>query len=111
LGYGLDFDVTFQIGRSPIHTPHNILLAALVRGGILALAALAAALIGAVAAAVAAARKGWWLPLVVLTSSLALSAVDHEMVPTSFGFYWYVFWLPLGLAAAAAAEPSSGNDA
>lgn len=109
LGHGLDFDVTFQIGRSPIHTPHNILLAALVRGGILALAALAVVLVGAAAAAVGAARKGWWLPLVVLAAALVLSTVDHEMVPTSFGFYWYVFWLPLGLAAAAAAEPSGGS--
>ena len=53
----------------------------------------------------AAARRGWWLPVIVLASSLALSTVDHEMVPGLFGFYWYLFWLPLGLAAAAALTP------
>ena len=105
LGHGLDFDAAYKIGPLTIYTPHNILLAALVRGGILGLLSLAVALAGAVAASVAAARRGWWLPLTVLASSLALSMVDHEMLPTSFNFYWYLFWLPLGLAAAAALTP------
>jgi O-antigen ligase len=110
LGHGLDFDTAYKIGHITIWTPHNILLAALVRGGILGLLSLVAALVGAVAASIAAARRGWWLPLCALTASLVLSMVDHEILPTSFNFYWYLYWLPLGLAAAAALQASKAGD-
>jgi hypothetical protein len=110
LGRGLDFDVKFALGNETIHTPHNILLAALVRGGLPGLASLAVALIGAVLASLTAARQGWWMPITVLATSLAASMVDHEMIPTEFGFYWYLFWLPLGLAAAAALAPTDPGD-
>ena len=43
LGHGLDFDTAYQIGRLTIYTPHNILLAALVRGGMLGLLSLVVA--------------------------------------------------------------------
>ena len=105
LGRGLQSVPAFQFGCITIFTPHNILLAALLRGGALGLLSLAVALLGAMAATVVAARRGWWLPVIALASSLALSTVDHEMVPGLFGFYWYLFWLPLGLAAAAALTP------
>jgi hypothetical protein len=105
LGYGLDYDVTYKLGAGTIHTPHNILIAALVRGGVLGLLPLVVTLATAILAAVTAARRQWWLPLIVLTTALALSSVDHELLPTQFGFYWYLFWLPLGLAAAAALAP------
>ena len=109
LGRGLQSVPAFQSGCITIFTPHNILLAALLRGGVFGLLSLAAALLGAMAATVAAARRGWWLPVIVLASSLALSTVDHEMVPGLFGFYWYLFWLPLGLAAAAALTPPANH--
>jgi hypothetical protein len=102
LGRGLDFDPHFRLGDTEIYTPHNILVAALVRSGLVGLSFLAVAMAGALLAALVAALRGWWLPLVVLASALTLSSVDHEMVPSAFGFYWYLFWLPLGLAAAAA---------
>lgn len=111
LGHGLDFDVAYRLGNGTIHTPHNILLAALVRGGLAGLFSLAVALAGAVLAALSAARRGWWMPVTVLATSLVLTSVDHEMIPTEFGFYWYLFWLPLGLAAAAALAPSDPGDA
>jgi O-antigen ligase len=89
-----------------IYTPHNILLAALVRGGVLGFVSLVVALVAALAAAITAARQQWWLPLVVLVTALGLSSVDHELLPSTFSFYWYLFWLPLGLAAGAALAPA-----
>ena len=109
LGYGLDVDVFFELGGKPIYTPHNILLACLVRGGALGLISLSIALMGAVGAAVMALRRGWSMPLIVLGASLALSTVDHEVVPSNFSFYWYLFWLPFGLAAAAALRPEDDD--
>lgn len=107
LGYGLDYDVSYQLGGgTTIYTPHNILLAALVRGGLLGFVSLAIALAAALTAAISAARRKWWLPLIVLVTALGLSSVDHEMLPSTFSFYWYLFWLPLGLAAGAALAPS-----
>ena len=108
LGYGLDVG-PFEINGKRIYSPHNILLASLVRGGAFGLISLSVALLGAVGAAIAAVRSGWSMPLIVLASSLALSMVDHEVVPSIFGFYWYLFWLPLGLAAAAALTPQEGD--
>lgn len=105
LGHGLDFDARVQLGNVPIYTPHDIVLAAFVRGGLVGALALSATLLAALAACVGAARRGWWLPLVVLGATLTLCTVDHEMVPGSFGFYWYLYWLPLGLSAAAALAP------
>lgn len=107
LGYGLDYDVSYQLGSgTTIYTPHNILIAALVRGGLLGLVSLVVALAAALAAAISAARRQWWLPLIVLVTALGLSSVDHELLPSTFSFYWYLFWLPLGLAAGAALAPT-----
>jgi O-antigen ligase len=106
LGYGLDYDVSYQLNATTIYTPHNILLAALIRGGLLGLVSLVVALAAALAAAIAAARRQWWLPLVVLVTASGLSSVDHELLPSTFSFYWYLFWLPLGLAAGAALAPA-----
>jgi hypothetical protein len=105
LGRGLDFDTAFLLHEVPIMTPHNIVLASFVRGGVLGLAALVVAILVALAAAARAARRGWWMPIVVLAGTLTLSMVDHEAVPQTFGFYWYLFWMPLGLAAAGAIRP------
>ncbi len=106
LGFGLNFDPRFRLGAEVIYTPHDIFVAALIRGGRLALVSLAI-ILGAAAWAVAtAARGGWWLPITVLVAALGLSSVDHEMIPGTFSYYWYVFWLPLALAAAAGAIAS-----
>jgi O-antigen ligase len=109
LGYGLDYDASYRLGsETMIYTPHNILLAALIRGGVLGLVPLIVALAAALVAAITAARRQWWLPLIVLVTAVGLSSVDHEMLPSGFSFYWYLFWLPLGLAAGAALAPSDG---
>jgi O-antigen ligase len=114
LGYGLHFDATYlaDIGAT-IYTAHNQLLGAMLRGGLLGLSLLTATFAAAIWAVVAAAKRGWWLPAVVLAACLAMTSVDHEPVPETFGYYWYVFWLPLSLAAAAAiyAGEGAGQDA
>jgi hypothetical protein len=109
LGYGLNFDPRFELNSEVIYTPHNIFLSALVRGGGIALVFLAVLLTGAIWAVVMAARMGWWLPMTVFLAAITLSTVDHEMIPGTFSYYWYVFWLPLSLAAAAGATPVSAS--
>ena len=100
LGYGLDFDASFQVGSTTIHTPHNILLSALIRGGLGAFLSLTVALLAMVWATVSAARRGWWQPATVLVAVLAITSVDHEILPDAFNHHWFLFWLPFSLTTA-----------
>lgn len=122
LGRGLNFDIKFVLGdvnptfQRPqdllhplplqgielIYTPHNIVIGAFVRGGVLAV--VPQLLVWAVAlwSCIGVARAGWYVPLMLVATTFTVCMVDHEMLPGSFSYYWYLFWLPLGVAAAAA---------
>lgn len=122
LGRGLNFDIKFVLGvvdptfeppqnlKHPlplqgvelIYTPHNIVIAAFVRGGLLAVAPQLLVWGVALWSGIRAARTGWYVPLTLVATAFTLGTVDHEMLPSSFNYYWYLFWLPLGVAAAAA---------
>ncbi len=122
LGRGLNFDIKFVLGdvdptfEPPqnltyplslqrvelIYTPHNIVMAAFVRGGLLAVLPQLLVWSAALWSCIGAARAGWYVPLLLVATAFTICMVDHEMLAGSFSYYWYLFWLPLGVAAAAA---------
>jgi len=108
-GYGLVFDQRIQIDGNTIYTPHNILLAAFVHGGVGAFLALSVVLAAAALAALRAARCGWWLPTTTFAAMIGLSSVDHEVLASTFSYLWYLFYLPISLCAGAALAPAGGS--
>lgn len=105
-GYGANFDPRFEMNGHTVHTPHNMLLSVLVRSGIVGLVAMLATLVVCAVAAVGAAKRGWWAPIATLVASTVAAAVDHDFDPDTFSYFWYLYWLPFGLAAYAAGQPA-----
>jgi O-antigen ligase len=108
-GYGLFFDQRIQIDGHTIYTPHNILLAAFIHGGVGACLALCLVLAAAALAALRAARCGWWLPATTFAAMIGLGSVDHEVLASTFSYLWYLFYLPIGLCAGASLAPAGGG--
>lgn len=104
LGYGLAFDTrqTLPDGNIVMNA-HNIVLCALVRGGVLT----ALALIGIVLASGINGFKAWRrsgevTALALLATCLTASSVDYEIVPTDLGYLYFLFWLPVGVCLGSA---------
>jgi O-antigen ligase len=100
LGYGLAYDTAFKLPNGLlIMNAHNIILAALIRGGILSAISLLAVLI----AAAHCAWRGWVaartpFALVLMAACILLTAVDHEFLASPLGFHWLLLWLPVGIS-------------
>jgi len=99
IGYGLAFDtrVTLPDGNVVMNA-HNIILCALVRGGVFS----AAALLGVVGFALLGGWRAWRRygevgPLALLGTCLVATSVDYEIVPTDLGYLWILFWLPVAI--------------
>ncbi len=104
LGYGLGFDTRQTLSDGyVVMNAHNIVLCALVRGGVLtALALLGIALASAVSGLKAWRRSGEVAALALLATCLTASSVDYEIVPTDLGYLYILFWLPVGVCCGAA---------
>ncbi|WP_420134697.1 O-antigen ligase family protein [Rhodopseudomonas sp.] len=103
LGYGLAFDTQRTLSSgNVVMNAHNIVLCALVRGGIFT----ALALIGIVLAALASGFRAWRssgevVALALLAACLTASSVDYEIVPTDLAYLYILFWLPVGVCLGA----------
>ncbi|WP_234831084.1 O-antigen ligase family protein [Rhodopseudomonas palustris] len=104
LGYGLGFDTRQTLSDGyVVMNAHNIVLCALVRGGVLtALALLGIALASALSGLKAWRRSGEVAALALLATCLTASSVDYEIVPTDLGYLYILFWLPVGVCCGAA---------
>ena len=104
LGYGLGFDTRQTLADGyVVMNAHNIVLCALVRGGVLtALALLGIALAAALGGLKAWRHSGEVAALALLATCLTASSVDYEIVPTDLGYLYFLFWLPAGVCLGAA---------
>jgi O-antigen ligase len=102
VGYGLSFDTTITLANGLIIlNAHNIILCALVRGGLFSAAALVAVLATSL-------REGWhaWtmneapLALALLSTALVMTSVDYEITASPLGWPWILLWLPVGISLA-----------
>ncbi len=118
LGVGLTFDVSID----NILTAHNIILSALVRGGVLAAALLVGILLFCFQRSFEAWRRGGLImPFALMTAVTVMTMVDHEIIATSLGWEWLLFWLPVAMCLAvdhrqvwhglASVQPSPANAA
>jgi O-antigen ligase len=100
LGYGLSFDTTIRLNDGfAILNPHNIVLAALIRGGIVSALPLLAVLV----LSVHRAWRGWVgagtpLALAMMAACILITVVDHEFLASPIGFHWLLLWLPVGIS-------------
>jgi O-antigen ligase len=100
LGYGLSFDTTITLANGfDILNAHNIILSALIRGGLLA----AAALIAVLAASIYEAWRAWRmnhapLALALLSTTLVMTNVDYEITASPLGWPWILLWLPVAIS-------------
>jgi O-antigen ligase len=103
LGYGLAFDTQIVLPDGiVVMNAHNIVLCALVRGGVLSAAALLAIMIFAFVGGWRAWRRhDEIVPLGVFSVCLVASSVDYEIVPTDLGYLWILFWLPVAVCLGA----------
>ncbi len=105
LGYGLSFDMQIVLpDGTAILTPHNMMLATLIRGGLVSAAALAILLATAVYRALRCRNsEGGLFAPVLLAAALVATCVDFEIVATPLAWPWLLLWLPIGLSIGAEA--------
>lgn len=100
LGIGQRVPIRITVEGAPIHHPHNMLLSAQVRGGILACVGLAGMLVGALVWAWRFARGTGNAAVLAMVSALAVASLfDFEAKVTPADWVWLTIWVPLGLAA------------
>jgi O-antigen ligase len=100
LGYGLSFNTQIVLPDGlPILQPHNMMLATLIRGGLVSVAALTAMLATAAYHALRNHKsEGGLFAPVLLAAALVATCVDFEIVATPLGWPWLLLWLPIGLS-------------
>lgn len=104
LGYGLAFDTQRTLpDGNVVMNGHNILICALVRGGVPS----ALALVAIILASLKSGFDGWRRSgevagLALLATCLTASSVDYEIVPTDLAYLYFLFWLPAGICLGAA---------
>ncbi len=100
LGYGLSFNTGIGLPNGLlIGHPHSMIIAALIRGGLISVAALIALLVAAVYRAFRSRKsKGGLFAPVLLAAALVATSVDFEISATSFDWRWLLLWLPIGLS-------------
>jgi O-antigen ligase len=100
LGYGMapNIDQILSDG-SVIPQPHNIVLSALIRGGIIGCAAMMAVLAQCLYWSYRASTTfGQIAPLCMLIAMTTASMFDYQLLPTNPSWEWVTFWLPTGIA-------------
>lgn len=100
IGIGQRVPIRILVDGAPIHHPHNILLSAQVRGGLLAFVGLAVMFVGALVGAWRFARRSGNAAVLAMVVALAVASLfDYEVKVTSADWVWLTVWVPLGLAA------------
>ncbi len=99
-GYGSLTDITFIGKYGPQRSPHNLLLANHIYGGLPASLLLAALLGYAVWLAFRQLLRGRAIYLIVLAYGLAASLFDSRSLLQNLGREWITLWLPIALLAA-----------
>ncbi|MEO3429940.1 O-antigen ligase family protein [Pelagibius sp. CAU 1746] len=110
-GYGSLTDIMFTGKYGPQRSPHNLLLANQIYGGLPATLLLAALLGYAVWLAVRHLRRGQAIYLVLLLYGLAASLFDSRSLLQNLGREWITLWLPIALLAAGELRGGNGPEA
>lgn len=104
-GFGSLADFAFTGKNGPSRSPHNLLLANQLYGGLPATLLLAALIGTALWRAGQAARDGATIYLVLLAFGLTASLFDSRSLVQNIGREWITLWLPLALLAARELAP------
>ncbi len=98
-GLGILTDDATQVGGWPVQHPHNLFLAVVWQGGLLALALLLAVIVATGQTLFAHyARPEAKLGMAIWILALPAYLIDgHELVD-KIGWTWLLFWLPVGIA-------------
>ncbi len=100
LGHGSLADIDFEGRHGPSRSPHNLLLANHLYGGLPATLLLAALLVLALRQAWRARRAGRPVYLVLLAFGVVAALFDTRSLVQNLGREWITLWLPIGLLAA-----------
>ena len=103
-GHGSLVEIDFQGKRATGRSPHNLLLANQLYGGLPASLLLAALLLLAFREAVIALSAGRPIYLVLLTFGLVAALFDTRSLVQNLGREWITLWLPVMLLAAGEAR-------
>jgi O-antigen ligase len=104
LGYGSLVEIDFQGKAGAVRSPHNLLLANQLYGGLPAGLLLAALLLLALRESVIALRAGRPIYLVLLVFGLVAAQFDTRSLVQNLGREWITLWLPVMLLAAREAQ-------
>jgi O-antigen ligase len=102
-GYGIQADISrVMADGTVIDQPHNIVLSALIRGGV----AGAAAMTILIASGLYWAARYWWqsnniIPLCLLVTMATASMFDYQLLATGATWPWVTFWFPISACIAA----------
>jgi O-antigen ligase len=99
-GHGSLVNVMFEGKYGPVRSPHNLVLANQLYGGIPATVLLASLLLLALRQACHALRAGKPIYLVLLVFAFVASLFDTRSLVLNLGREWVTFWLPIALLAA-----------
>ena len=100
LGYGSLADIHFTSKYGPQRSPHNLLLANQLYGGMPATLLLGALLLIAIRQARRAQQEGHPIYLLLLVFGLVASLFDTRSLVQNLGREWITLWLPISLLAA-----------
>ena len=82
--------------------PHNVILSAQTRGGLLAAVSLSLILVGGTFYAARFKRMtGEAAPLGMMTTLTVAAMFNYELLVTGIGWTWVCFWLPIGICIGA----------
>ncbi len=102
LGYGLDRSLRVEILGSAFEQPHNALVWAQLRGGVIATAAVLVMLGGSLYFAFR-----WWqqtrnvAPFIVVLALAVTAITEIGFLVYPYNWLWITFWLPVGIGAGA----------
>lgn len=105
LGHGSLVDIDFMTRYGPRRSPHDLLLANQLYGGLPATLLLGALLLLATRQAWLAQREGQPIYLVLLVFGLVASLFDTRSLVQNLGREWITLWLPIALLAARESSP------
>jgi O-antigen ligase len=100
VGTGLNQRLWLTVDGAELHHAHNMLISALVRGGLIGLAGMAAMLAGGLYYAWRhAVRSGNPVIFGMILALAVAGTFDYDLILTRMDWMWLTFWLPIGLAA------------
>ncbi len=101
LGFGTEGQVLVWSDGTYLTAPHNMLMAALVHGGVIAVALLAALYIAMIAAGIRNGRRGLSPAPLAMAVYVAVYGLFATIDVTTPGWQWLALWLPVGIIAGA----------